>query len=176
MSRRRAARASVDEVLAQAEEAPVEAAVEAPSSRPRRRQVNFDAEDSADAAGIGASAQEVAPEGGTAIRRSRFQPSAEKQSDVTEDVSNDGQSDIQPQELAQILRSKSEGDRSQTSIIEISIPSARMSTDEDPPLQLLHINKNDFANQVSVYVSQCQNVQCVIFVSGASQRAVLCYT
>jgi hypothetical protein len=176
MSRRRAGRASVDEVLAQAEEAPVEAAVEVPSSRPRRRQVNFDAEDSADAAGIGALAQEVAPEGGTAIRRSRFQPSAEKQSDVTEDVSNDGQSDIQPQELAQILRSKSESDRSQTSIIEISIPSARVNTDEDPPLQLLHIKKNDFANQVSVYVSQCQNVHCVTFVSGASQRAVLCYT
>jgi hypothetical protein len=138
----------VDEVLAQAEEAPVEVPVEVPSARSRRRQVNFGSEDSADAAGVGAAAQEVPPEEGAAVRRSRFQPSGVKESDDSEDGQKDAQSDIHPQELAQILRSQSKVDRSQTSIIEILIPSAKIDTAWDPPAQLLHIAKNDFANQV----------------------------
>ena len=164
------------------EEAPVEAPVEVPSSRSRRRQLNLDAEDSADAAGVGTSAQEVAPEAVAAVRRARFQPSAVKEGDESEDAQKDNQSDIHPQELAQMIRSKSEIDRAQTSIIEISIPSARINTAEDPPLQLLHVTKNDFTNQVSLRCSPVVLLRrftssfspCNHF-SGASQRAVLCH-
>jgi hypothetical protein len=156
MSRRRAGRSTIDEVLAQGEEAPIEAPVEVPSaSRARRRQVNFDAEESEAgvSTGVAGAAVQGAPEGGAAVRRSRFQPSAEKESDGSEDVVKDEQSDINPQALAQVLRSKSDADRSLTQIIELCIPAARVNNTEDPPLQLLHIKQNDFAAQVSLLCS-----------------------
>jgi hypothetical protein len=155
MSRRRAGRASLDEVLAQAEEAPVEAVapVEASAARSRRRQVNVDTEEGADAGGVAGAALEQAPSGGAAVRRARFQPSVERESDGSEDVgreeqSKDEQSDLTPQELVQVVRSKEEAARSKMSMIEISIPATRVNTVEDPPLQLLNVKKNDSAAQV----------------------------
>jgi hypothetical protein len=152
MSRRRAGRASVDDVLAKAEEAPVEAPIEVTSSRSRRRQVNFEDEDSVNASGVGALAQEAASlESAAAVRRSRFQPSAVEESGEGEDVQKEGQSDIHPQELAGILRTKSEVDRSQSTIMEVFIPSARINMAQDPPLQLLNVTKSDFGTQVCHY-------------------------
>jgi hypothetical protein len=63
-------------------------------------------------------------------------------------MAKDEQSDLSPQELAQVLRSKADANHSQSSIIEISIPAAKLNTLEDPPLQLLHIKENDFVAQV----------------------------
>ena len=157
MSRRRAGRATIDEVLAQADQAAVEAAVEVSSaSRARRRQVNFDDEDAGDAAGISdasgiGGAAATVPEAGAAVRRSRFQPSTEEENGGSEDVVKDEQSDMNPQALAQVLRSKVDADRSQTNVIEICIPAARVNAVEDPPLQLLRITQNDFAPQVGSF-------------------------
>ena len=149
MSRRRAGRATIDEVLAQAEEAPVEAPVDVPAAaRARRRQAHFDAEEAPDAAGVAGAAAGDAPETGASVRRARFQPSIEREELDGEDMAKDEQSDLSPQELAQVLRSKADANHSQSSIIEISIPAAKMNTLEDPPLQLLHIKENDFVAQV----------------------------
>ena len=165
MSRRRAGRATIDEVLAQAEEAPVEAPVEAPSaSRARRRQVNFDSEEAGDARGVGGVEADAAPEGGAAIRRARFQPSAEKESDGSEDVAKDEQSDINPQALVQVLRSQADTERSQSTIIDIHIPAACVNTVEDPPLQLLHIKQNDFVAQVSLFYTLLNLLLFITFV------------
>lgn len=182
MSRRRAGRASIDEVLAQADQSAVEAAVDVPSaSRARRRQVNFDDQDAGDAAGIGdaagnGGAAATVPEAGAAVRRSRFQPSTEE-SGGSEDVVQDEQSDINPQALAQVLRSKVDADRSQTNVIEICIPAARVNAAEDPPLQLLRITQNDFPAQVGSFARRriCFESTFVLrsFFAGPSQWSLL---
>jgi hypothetical protein len=149
MSRRRAGRATIDEVLSQSEEPPVEAPVDVPAAaRARRRQAQLDAEVAPDAAGVAGAAAEDAPETGASVRRARFQPSIEREDHGGEGMATDEQSDINPQELTQVLRSKVDSDRSQSSIIEISIPAAKINTVEDPPLQLLHIKENEFVAQV----------------------------
>ena len=132
------------------------APVEASAARSRRRQVNIDADEEADAGaggtagagGVAGAASEQAASGGAAVRRARFQPSVERESDGSEDVGKDEQSDLSPQELVHVVRSKANAERSKISMIEISIPATRVNTVEDPPLQLLNVKANVFIAQV----------------------------
>jgi hypothetical protein len=154
MSRRRAGRATAEEVLAQADEAPVEAAAAGDSAtRALRRHAKSTVDEAADPVGIVGA--EAAPGDGTAPRRLRFQLSAERDHSGGEDLAVDEKSDISPQAVVQALHSKAVTDRSQAPIIEIVIPAARVSTVDDPPLQLLHIKKNDFSAQVLILARSC---------------------